>query len=170
MTKLLLFSLLMLAPLQPLHNEVDSITSSYLNSGFTTIEKATTQYEKQTKLDATPPDSFPFKPTHSFGRYNDRGYFKGSLELEYVDSSNMDVLVVWVTEKEQEVLPQNIAKQVTLKDGINGSYVEGKEHPSISKLKFEYEGNYYMIEYIRELSKPYVKEELLVKVANSIIH
>lgn len=169
MTKLLLLSLLMLAPHQPLHNEVDSITSSYLDSGFTTIEKATTQYEKQTKLDATPPDTFPFKPTHSFGRYNDRGYFKGSLELEYVDSSNMDVLVVWVSKKEHENIPPNIAKQVTLKQGINGSYIEGKDHASISKLAFEFEGNFYMIEYIRALSKPFVKEESLVKVANSII-
>lgn len=169
MTKLLLFSLLMLAPLQPQNTEVDFITSSYIESGFTTVEKATAQYEMQTKLNATSPDDFPFKPTHSFGRYNDRGYFKGSLELEYVDSSNMDVLVVWVAEKEQENIPPNIAKQVTLKEGINGSYIEGKDHASISKLAFEFEGNYYMIEYIRALSKPYVKEELLVKVANSII-
>ncbi|WP_226682980.1 hypothetical protein [Sutcliffiella horikoshii] len=169
MTKLLLFSLLMVASLHPQNIEVDSITSSYLDSGFTTVEKATAQYEKKTKLNATPPDTFPFKPTHSFGRYNDRGYFKGSLELEYVDSSNMDVLVVWVAEKEQENIPLNIAKQVTLKEGISGSYIEGKDHASISKLSFEFEGNYYMIEYIRALSKPYVKEELLVRVANSII-
>lgn len=169
MTKLLFLSLLMLAPLQPLNTEVDFITSSYLNSGFTTIEKATTQYEKKFKLDAALPESFPFKPTHSFGRFIDRGYFKGSLELEYIDSSNMDVLVVWVAQKEHESFPLNITKQVSLGSGIIGEFIEGKEHASISKLKFEYNGSYYMIEYIRALSKPYVKEESLVKVANSII-
>ncbi|UAL47874.1 hypothetical protein K7887_02585 [Sutcliffiella horikoshii] len=170
MIKLLLFSLLMFAPLQPLNTDVDIITSSYLNSGFTTIEKATTQYEKEFNLILKIPDTLPFNPTHSFGRYIDRGYFKGTLELEYVDSSNMDVLVIWLAQKEHEVLPLNITKQVSLEGGIIGKFIEGKEHASISKLKFEYEGNYYMIEYIRALSKPYVKAESLVNVANSIIH
>ncbi|WP_339148864.1 MULTISPECIES: hypothetical protein [unclassified Sutcliffiella] len=169
MSKLLLVGLLLTMPVQPLNTETDSITSNYTSSGFTTVEKATVQYEKNTSLDTETPESIPFKPTHSFGRYNERGYYKGKLQLEYVDSSNMDVMVVWVGGDEHEDFPQTISKHVPLKNGINGSYVEGKEHASISKLAFEYEGNHYMIEYIRALSRPYVKEVSLVKVANSII-
>lgn len=169
MSKLLLVGLLLTMSFQPLNTETDSITSNYISSGFTTVEKATAQYEKNTQLDTNTPQSIPFKPTHSFGRYNNRGYYKGKLQLEYVDSSNMDVMVIWVAGKDQEDFPQAISKYVPLKNGMDGSYVEGKEHASISKLAFEYEGNHYMIEYIRALSKPYVKEASLVEVANSII-
>lgn len=169
MSKLILVSMLLLMPVQPLHTETDSITEGYISSGFTTVEKATIQYEEKFNQKVNSPNAFPFKPTHSFGRYNDRGYYKGSLELEYVDSSNRDVMVVWVTAQEQEDFPLTISKLVPLENGIIGSYVEGKEHASISKLAFEYEGNHYMIEYIRSLSLPKVKEEMLVKVANSII-
>ncbi|WP_404447710.1 hypothetical protein LG307_02575 [Sutcliffiella horikoshii] len=166
----LLVGLLLMMPLQPLNTESDSIASNYKSSGFTTVEKATFQYEKQSKLHATPPESIPFKPTHSFGRYIDRGYYKGKLQLEYVDSSNMDVLVVWIAEEEHEDFPFIISKQLSLNGGISGTYMEGKDHACVSKLAFEYEGSHYMIEYIRALSMPYVKEESLIEVANSIIH
>ncbi|MED4130178.1 hypothetical protein [Shouchella miscanthi] len=165
-----LFFLLILFVFLSAFDKQDQIEKEYRDADFTTVEKAIQMFKNETGIDLEKPSYIPIETTHTFGRYLDEGYYKGKLQLEYINSKTNDVIDIWVSSLENGYKPKMHADKILI-DKKHQAYYETEvaENHSSSALTFCVDDKSYRIEMIRPPSKEVYSMELLREIANKLI-
>ncbi|KGA98280.1 hypothetical protein AJ85_14390 [Alkalihalobacillus alcalophilus ATCC 27647 = CGMCC 1.3604] len=169
MLRILLVSFLLFTSINSNHS-ADNLIDYYKETDFKTIEEAIKDFEQQKQLSLVPPNYIPFKVSHSFGRYIEKGTYKGQLHLEYIDQPSNNVISIFVSDASQEFAPTKDGSEEIINNKILTKYnVVQNEEANISNLSFKLNDKAFLIQFITNKTNEPIEKEKMFKIFESII-